>query len=58
MSEWVYRLGKGVGPVPWQHEHVGFGMDQAARSPRFQLKSGLLRRKMRWSSVFMVFSEV
>ena len=51
MSERVYRLGRG----PWHHKRVGFGVSQAARSPRFQPNDGVLRRKMRWPFVFMVF---
>ena len=51
MSERVYRLGRG----PCQHNCVGFGVGQAARSPRFQTNDGVLRREMRWRHVFMVF---
>ena len=50
MSERVYRLGRG----PWQRNRVGFGVRQAARSPRFQLNDGVLRLEMRWAHVFMV----
>ena len=52
MSERVYRLGRG----PWHHKRVGFGVSQAARSPRFQTNDGVLRREMRWPHVFTVFS--
>ena len=38
------------------HKRVGFGVSQAARSPRFQPNDGVLRREMRWPFVFMVFS--
>ena len=38
MSERVYGLGRG----PWQHKRVGFGVSQAAGSPRFQLNNGVL----------------
>ena len=37
------------------HKRVGFGVSQAAGSPRFQPNDGVLRRKMRWPFVFMVF---
>ena len=50
MSERVYRLGRG----PWQHNMLGFGVSQAARSPRFQPNDGVLRQEMRWPHVFMV----
>ena len=50
VSERVYGLGRG----PWLHECVGFGVGQAAGSPRFQLNDGVLRRKMRLLFVFMV----
>ena len=51
MSERVYRLERS----PWQHNRVGFGAGQAARSPRFQTNNGVLRREMRWPHVFRVF---
>ena len=39
VSKQVYRLGRG----PWPRNRVGFGVSQAAGSPRFQI-SRLLRR--------------
>ena len=36
MSERVYSLGRG----PWEHKRVGFGVSQAAESPRFQPNDG------------------
>ena len=33
---------------------VGFGVGQAARSPRFQTNDGVLRQEMRWPHVFRV----
>ena len=30
------------------YKRVGFGVSQAARSPRFQLNDKVLRREMRW----------
>ena len=46
MSERVYSLGRG----PWQCKGVGFGVSQAAGSPRFQPNDGVLLREMRYSS--------
>ena len=39
----------------WQHNHVEFGVSQAARCPRFQMNDRMLRREMRWPLMFMVF---
>ena len=52
MSEQVYILGRG----PRHHKPVRFGVSQAARTLRFQLNDGVLRWKLRWPLVFMVFS--
>ena len=52
MSEQGYRLGRGS----WRHKPVRFGVSQAARTLRFQLNDGVLRWKLRWPPVFMVFS--
>ena len=35
------------------HKQFGFGVSQAARSPRFQLNCGALWQEMRWQFVFM-----
>ena len=43
VSERVCGLGRG----PWQQKYVGFGVRQAAGSPRFQLNDGVLRLEMR-----------
>ena len=52
MSEWVCRLGRG----PWHQKCVGFGVSQAARSPKFQVEDGgMLRGAIRQPHVFMVF---
>ena len=52
VSEQVYILGRG----PRHHKPIRFGVSQAARTLRFQLNDGVLRWKMRWPPVFMVFS--
>ena len=51
VSEPACRLGRG----PLHHKQDKFGVSQAARSPRFQLNDGVLRREMRWLHVFMLF---
>ena len=51
MSEPACRLGRG----PWHHKHDKFGVSQAAKSTRFRLNDGVLRRMMRWLHVFMLF---
>ena len=43
-----------VGRGPWRNKGVGFGVCQAAGSPRFQPNNEVLRRKMRWPFVFRV----
>ena len=50
MSERVYRLGRG----PWHHESVGFGVSQAAGSPRFQPNDRVPPLEMRWQNMFTV----
>jgi len=45
-----------VGRGPWRHKGVGFGVCQAAGSPRFLPNNGVLRRKMSWLFVFSVVS--
>ena len=51
MSEQVYRPARGSR----HHKPVGFGVSQAARTARFQLNDGVLRWKLRWRLVLMVF---
>ena len=51
MSERVYRLGRG----PRQHKCVGFRVSQAARTDKSQVNNGVLRWKLRWSLVSLVF---
>ena len=52
MCERVYRLGRGPGP----RNRVGFGASRLLdRQERLRLDDWVLRQKMRWPLVFMVF---
>ena len=51
MTERVYRPGRG----PRQHICVEFGVCQAARMAESEVDNGVLRWKLRWSMVPLVF---
>jgi len=51
VSEPVYGSARG----PRHHYCFGFGVSQAARSARFQMDNGVLRWKLGWRLVLMVF---
>ena len=51
MSEQIYRLGRD----PQYQKHVGFGVRQAARSPRYQPNNGVMQQEMRRPHVFTMF---